>query len=76
MAGDAKALADIAGTSGIQTQSYSTFGVTTMRKAITKLEVSGYAPASIVLHPTDFRGRRAGPVVHRDRALEPGQSTI
>ncbi len=35
---------------------YSTSVLTTVRKAITKLEINGYSPASIVLHPTDFEG--------------------
>ena len=30
--------------------------LTTLRKGITKLEVSGYAPSSIVLDPSDFEG--------------------
>ena len=53
---EAKVLTDIAGTSGIQSQSYSTSVLTTVRKAITKLGISGYSPASIMLHPTDFEG--------------------
>ena len=28
----------------------------TLRKAVTKLEITGYAPASILMHPTDFEG--------------------
>lgn len=51
---EAKVIADIAGTSGIQTQAYSTSVLTTIRKGITKLEVAGYAPSSVVLNPVDF----------------------
>jgi hypothetical protein len=41
-------LADVNGTSGIQTQTYSTSVLTTLRKGLTKLEVSGYTASSIV----------------------------
>lgn len=51
---EAKVLADVNGTSGIQTQAYSTSVVQTIRKALTKVEVAGYAPGAIVLHPSDF----------------------
>jgi hypothetical protein len=53
---EAKVVSDINGTSGVQTQSYSTSVLQTVRKAITKLEITGYAPAAIVMHPTDFEG--------------------
>ena len=56
LAVETKVLADINGTSGIQTQAYTTSVLATIRKALTKLEVAGYSPASIVLHPTDFEG--------------------
>ena len=49
-------LADINGTSGMQMQVYATSVLATVRNGITKLEVSGYPPASIVLHPSDFEG--------------------
>jgi hypothetical protein len=45
---EAKVLADVNGTSGIQTQTYSTSVLTTLRKGQTKLEVSGYTASSIV----------------------------
>ena len=28
----------------------------TLRKSVTKLEITGYAPAAILMHPTDFEG--------------------
>jgi hypothetical protein len=49
-------LTDVAGTSGIQTQAYSTSPLQTLRKCITKLEIAGHAPGAIVLHPTDWEG--------------------
>ena len=51
---EAKVLADVNGTSGIQSQTYATSVLTTLRKGITKLEVAGYSPAAFALHPTDF----------------------
>jgi len=53
---EAKVLADVNATSGIQLQAYATSVLTTLRKGLTKLEVSGYAASSIVLHPSDFEG--------------------
>lgn len=53
---EAKVLADINGTSGIQSQTFATSVLATLRKGITKLETAGYAPGSIVLHPTDWEG--------------------
>ncbi len=50
----AMALADIAGTSGIQTQAYSSSVLQTSRKSLTKLEVVGHAPAAFVLHANDW----------------------
>lgn len=51
---EAKVIADVNGTSGIQTQAWSTSIAQTLRKSLTKLEVAGYAPGAIVLHPSDF----------------------
>ena len=51
---EAKLLADINATSGIQTQVYGTSIPVTVRKALTKLEASGYTPGAIVLTPADF----------------------
>ncbi len=48
------ALGDIAATSGIQTNSYSTSILATLRKSVTKLESNGYPPATFVLHSGDF----------------------
>ena len=48
---EAKVLADVNGTSGIQTQTYSTSVLTTLRNGLTKLEIAGYAAGSLALHP-------------------------
>jgi Phage capsid family len=53
---EAKVLADVNGTSGIQTQAYATSVLTTLRKGITKLEVQGYTASAFVLTPTDWEG--------------------
>jgi HK97 family phage major capsid protein len=53
---EAKVMADINGTSGIQTQAYSTSVLQTLRKSLTKLEISGLAAAALVLHPSDWEG--------------------
>ena len=53
---EAKVLADVNGTSGIQTQAYATSVLATLRKGITKLETAGYTPSAFVLHPTDWEG--------------------
>ena len=49
---EAKIIADIAATSGIQSQAYSTSVLATVRKSVTKLEVAGYAPGAIVAPAT------------------------
>ena len=54
LAVEAKAIAEIAGTSGIQSNSYSTSVLATLRKSVTKLEANGYPPATFVLHPNDW----------------------
>ena len=54
LAVEAKAIADISGTSGIQTQAYSTSVLQTLRKSLTRLEGNGYPPAAFVLHPNDW----------------------
>ena len=53
---EAKVIADVNGTSGIQTQAYATSVLATLRKGLTKLEVAGYTAGSVVLHPTDWEG--------------------
>jgi HK97 family phage major capsid protein len=53
---EAMIVADVAATSGIQTQAYSTSVLQTVRKSLTKLETSGYVPAAIALNPLDFEG--------------------
>ena len=54
LAVEAKVLADVNGTSGIQTQAYATSVLTTIRKSLTKLETAGYSPAALVVHPLDW----------------------
>lgn len=54
LAVEAKVIADINATSGIQTQAYATSIAQTLRKALTKIETQGYAPGAIALHPSDF----------------------
>jgi hypothetical protein len=49
---EAKVVADINGTSGIQTQAFSTSALMTIRKSLTKLEAAGLVAGSIVVHPT------------------------
>ena len=51
---EAKVLADINATSGVQAQAWSTSIAETLRKSLTKLEVAGHTPAAIVVHPADF----------------------
>lgn len=51
---EAKVIADVNGTSGIQSQAWSTSVAVTLRKALTKLEAAGYSAGAIVLHPSDF----------------------
>ena len=53
---EAKVLADVNGTSGIQTQAYATSVLTTLRKGITKLETQGYTASAFVLTPADWEG--------------------
>lgn len=53
-AGTAGHLTGILATSGIQTQAALTDSVTTLRAAITKLEVAGYTASVFVLNPTDW----------------------
>ena len=66
---EAKVLADVNGTSGIQSQAYATSVLATLRKGITKLEVAGYTASAYVLHPTDWEG-----VEPYDPATRPGCS--
>ena len=56
LAVEAKVIADINATSGIQTQAFSTSPLQTIRKGLTKLEVAGLEPGAIVLNPVDFEG--------------------
>lgn len=51
---EAKVVADINGTSGIQTQAWSVSIAQTLRKSLTKIEVAGFLPGAILLHPSDF----------------------
>jgi hypothetical protein len=54
LAVEAMALADIVATSGIQSNSFSTSVLQTLRKSVTKLEANGYPPATFVLHSNDW----------------------
>lgn len=54
LAVEAKAIADISSTSGIQTQAYSTSVLQTLRKSLTRLEGNGYPPGAFVVHPNDW----------------------
>jgi hypothetical protein len=56
LAVEAKVLADVNGTSGIQAHAYSTSVLATLRKSVTKLEVAGHTASAFVLHPTDWEG--------------------
>ena len=47
---EAKAIADINATSGIQTAAYSNSVLETLRKSVTKLEVVGLIPAWFLMH--------------------------
>lgn len=51
---EAKVIADINATSGIQLQSYSTSALQTLRKSITKLETAGYSASAMAVHPQDW----------------------
>lgn len=51
---EAMALADIDGTSGIQTQAYATSPLVTLRKTLTKLETVGHAASAFVMHANDW----------------------
>ena len=56
LAVEAKVLADVNATSGIQAQAYATSTLATLRKGLTTLETAGYTASAIVLHPTDWEG--------------------
>lgn len=53
---EAKVLADVNATSGIQTQSDATSVLATLRKSITKCQTAGHTPSSFLLHPNDWEG--------------------
>jgi HK97 family phage major capsid protein len=57
---ESKVLADINGTSGIQSQAYSTSVLATLRRGITKLETAGYTAGAFVLAPGDWEGVELG----------------
>lgn len=54
LAVEAKVIADINATSGIQLQIFSTDVFATLRKSVSKIEAAGYAPLFHLLHPTDW----------------------
>ena len=58
LAVEAKVLADINATSGIQTQSYTTSGLTTLRKGLTTLETAGDADGGQLFVPCGWCGKR------------------
>lgn len=51
---EAKVLADINATSGIQIQAYSTSMLQTLRKSVTAIEVQGHTPGWFLLNPSDW----------------------
>ena len=53
---EAKVLTDVNAASGIQTQTYATSVLATLRKGITKLEQAGYTASAFVLTPADWEG--------------------
>lgn len=53
---EAKVLADVNATSGIQTQAFSTSALITIRKSLTKLEAAGLVAGAIVVNPTAWEG--------------------
>lgn len=57
---EAKVLADVNGTGGIQTQAYATSVLTVLRRGITKLEQAGYIAAAFLLNPADWEGVELG----------------
>jgi HK97 family phage major capsid protein len=57
---EAKILADVNCTSGIQAQAYATSVLATLRKGVTKLETAGYTASAFVLHPADWEGVELG----------------
>jgi hypothetical protein len=70
LAVEAKVLADVNGSSGIQTQAYATSVLATLRKSLTKLETAGYTPGSLVIHTSRLGSSRVG-AVERDRHRTP-----
>lgn len=54
MAVEAKVLADVNATSGLQAQAYATSSLVTLRKSLTLLENAGYDPGYFVLDPADW----------------------
>lgn len=53
---EAKVVADIEATSGLQTVAYVTSPLVTLRKSLTKLETAGYEPGYFLLDPVDWEG--------------------
>lgn len=51
---EAKVLADVNGTSGIQTQAFTSTVLQTLRKTVTKLEMVGHVADFFLMHPTDW----------------------
>ena len=57
---EAKILTDVNGTSGIQTQSYATTVLATLRNGLTTLETAGYATHTLRLQPRELGRCGAG----------------
>jgi hypothetical protein len=57
---EAKILADVNSTSGIQTVAYATSVLATMRAGIVALEQMGYVPSAYILTPSDWAGIELG----------------
>lgn len=52
--GAAPNLRGILNTSGVRTQAFAVNPAVTVRRSLTQLEVAGYAPAGVFMHPTDW----------------------
>jgi len=62
--------------SGIQSQAFATDAVTSIRKAITGVEVLGYKPSGLVMNPTDFEALELLNVDAAHYALSTGAAVL
>lgn len=60
--------------SGIQTQAFATDAITSVRKAITKLEQIGFAASGIALSPNDWEGIELAASAHGYTMAQAGQN--